>query len=111
MTGRLERPSQPPRENRKAANPPLRSASPAVLRSLYAAKIAAALLYAARHEVAAIIAALRSEERAALAALRTRRIAALRPSRRRRFCIFRRPARPVLMRSRKRGADIAAPSK
>jgi hypothetical protein len=39
---------------------------------LYAAKIAAARLYAPEHEFAAIVAAMRAEERAALAALRDR---------------------------------------
>jgi hypothetical protein len=77
MTGLSERPSRPPREKRKAAeadNSPrstYRQERDAIL-MLYAAKIAAARLFAPKHELDAILAALRAEQRAALSALRER---------------------------------------
>ena len=77
MTGWSERPSRPPRENRKAdqAGREGRDAltfgqERTAILLLYAAKIAAAQLHASKHELAAILAALRAEERAALRALR-----------------------------------------
>lgn len=77
MTGPSERPSRQPREKRKAAetdNSPrstYRQERDAIL-MLYAAKIAAARLFAPKHELDAILAALRAEQRAALCALRER---------------------------------------
>jgi hypothetical protein len=77
MTGWSERPSRPPREKRKASQGQTTDRAPSTYRQeraalvmLYAAKIAAARLYAPEHELAAIIAAIRAEEKAALAALR-----------------------------------------
>jgi hypothetical protein len=52
---------------------------------LYAAKIAAAQLYASKHEVAAIIAALRAEQRAVLRALREVEQAKAKTRRQKRF--------------------------
>jgi len=79
MTGLPERPSRQPRENRKAApresfsrEPSIYGSERAALALFYAAKIAAAQLYAPKHLVAAIIAAIRAEERAAASALRER---------------------------------------
>lgn len=79
MIGLSERPSRPPRENRKASPSKRRTRDPSSYRAeygsirlLYAAKIAAARLYASRDELDAILAALRYEERAALSALRAR---------------------------------------
>ena|ERR1700722_17609837 len=80
MIGPSERPSRLPREKRKA----LESKEPkdngvqvgrerSALRSLFAAKIAAAYLYAPKHDVAALIASLRAEEAAAVNALRRQR--------------------------------------
>jgi hypothetical protein len=70
ITGRLERPSWPPLENRKAGSRPSCGGERAQLHQLYAAKIAAARLYARPDELAVIIAALRDEEQAALDALK-----------------------------------------
>ena len=79
MTGLSERPSRPPRENRIAEARPradhgrsTHGAERAALLWLYAAKIAAAQLFASKDQLAAIIEALRAEERAALSALRER---------------------------------------
>jgi hypothetical protein len=63
-----------PLENRKAGSRPSGGGERAQLHQLYAAKIAAARLYARPDELAAIIAALRAEEQAALDALNVRRI-------------------------------------
>jgi hypothetical protein len=77
MTGPSERPSRQPREKRKAAetdNSPrgtYQQERGAIL-MLYAAKIAAARLFAPKHELDAILAALRAEQRSALSALRER---------------------------------------
>jgi hypothetical protein len=79
MTGQSERPSRLPREKRKASQTSKTDRAPssyrqerAALVMLYASKIAAARLYAPKHELDAIIAAIRAEEKAALAALRER---------------------------------------
>src|SRR5258707_15789529 len=77
MTGLRERQSTQPREKRKAdkarkSDGPISTygAERASLALFYAAKIAAAQLYARKDELAAIIAALKAEERAAFGALR-----------------------------------------
>ena len=79
MIGPSERPSRPPRENRKALrrdparfDRDLYRHEYASLVLFYAAKIAAVYLFAAKHEVSAIVAAIRSEESTALKALRER---------------------------------------
>lgn len=69
MTGLPDRPSRQPHEDRKANQ----AGEYAGIRSLYAARIAAAWLFAPRHELMAVIVALRNEESAALAALKDRR--------------------------------------
>jgi hypothetical protein len=80
MTGPRERPSTQPREKRKASAREITESTPSTYRQeraaiifLYAAKIAAARLYAPKHELAAIVAAIRAEEEAALRALKERR--------------------------------------
>jgi hypothetical protein len=79
MIGPSGKPNRPPTETTKARN--TRSGESdhtfgrerLALRALFAARIAAAYLYASKHEVAAIVAALRAEERAMVAALRRQR--------------------------------------
>jgi hypothetical protein len=80
MIGPSERPSRPPHEKRKAARsreaPQPESEfgrARLAIRSLFAAKIAAAYLFAAKGEVAALVAALRAEEAASVAALHKKR--------------------------------------
>jgi hypothetical protein len=78
MIGPSGKPNRPPRENRKAASSQGESSDAfgrerLALRTLFAAKIAAAYLYASKHDVAAIVASLRAEERAMVAALRRRK--------------------------------------
>jgi hypothetical protein len=77
MTGLSERPSRPPREKRKADQARRAgrdgftfSQERTTILLLYAAKIAAAQLYAPKNELAAILAALRAEQQAALRASR-----------------------------------------
>jgi hypothetical protein len=92
MTGRSERPSRPPRENRKASQGQTTDRAPSTYRQersalvmLYAAKIAAARLYARKEDIDAIVAALRAEEKAALRALKERREFAVQAKRRNKF--------------------------
>ena len=77
MTGPRERPSTQPREKRTANTRERASLHRSTYRQdraavlmLFAAKIAAAQLYAPKYELSAILAALRAEERATLQALR-----------------------------------------
>jgi hypothetical protein len=114
MTGVSERQSRGPRENRRASSP-ASTGERAAIHQLFAAKIAAARVYAAdHHQLAAIVAALRSEERAALSALQDRQAAEARQRRdaRPRASYARRP-RPwwPYRRRKKGGAEVAAPSK
>jgi hypothetical protein len=71
---------------------------------LYAAKIAAARLYASRDELDAILAALRGEERAALSALREREKIKIQQRRQQRMA-WRLAARCVLRSNRSKAPD------
>jgi len=124
MTGLSERPSRPPREKRTAdqARQAQRdgftfSQERSAIILLYAAKIAAAQLYAPKHELAAILAALRVEQRAALRASREIEQAKAKTRRRNTFAwrfatrviapVTRRanPRRPFVFGSRQRKRD------